>query len=418
MLGQQYTVSTIAGEGAARTSLNYPTSVAVDSAGDIYVSDWSGYIRKVWVKDGGATVVAGTGILGYGGDGGQATSARLGKAIRLALDSAGNLLFADGDNNRIRRIEANSGIVTTIAGTGSTIDSGDGGPGINAGVAQPTGITVDSAGNVYFSSSWSRVRKLAASTGIIETIAGQFVTSFGGDGGPAIDALFWDPIPSAVNRAGDIFITDFENSRIRKVTASSGIVTTVAGSGLCTSAPTPLNALVCTGSFGGDGGPPQNATLNHAEGAALDSAGNLYIVDTINHRIRRVDALTGLIHTIAGTGVSGFSGDGGPALLAQITFPVGIAVDRSGHVYFADENNNRIRVLTPASPFPQFHQHSGAGPRPAAGVLNPKTTLLCSSWRTHSTRACRVETHLDACRKLDLTVDAARLSARATNKNP
>lgn len=332
--------------------------MAVDSAGDVYVSDWSGFIRKIWLKDGGTTVVAGTGILGYSGDGGQATNARLGQAISVTLDSAGNLYFTDGDNNRIRRVEAASGIITTVAGTGSVTDSGDGGAGVNAGVARPTGITLDTAGNLYFSSSWSRVRKLAANTGIIETVAGQFVTSFGGDGGPAIDALFWDPIPSAINRAGDIYISDFENSRIRKVTASSGIVTTVAGSGPCTTVATPLNALACTGGFGGDGGPAQNAMLNHAQGAALDSAGNLYIADTINHRIRRIDAMTGMIHTIAGNGVSGFSGDGGLALLAQISFPVGIAVDRSGNIYFADENNNRVRVLMPvASPFDQIRQH-------------------------------------------------------------
>jgi trimeric autotransporter adhesin len=358
MFAQQYTISTVAGEGTARSSLNFPTSVAVDSAGDVYVSDWSGFIRKIWMKDGGTTVVAGTGILGDSGDGGQATNARLGQAISITLDSAGNLYFTDSDNNRIRRVEAASGIITTVAGTGSTTDSGDGGPGVNAGVARPTGITLDTAGNLYFSSSWSRVRKLAMSTGIIETIAGQFVTSFGGDGGLATDALFWDPIPSAINRAGDIYISDFENSRIRKVTASSGIVTTLAGSGPCTTVATPLNVLACTGGFGGDGGPAQNAILNHAQGAALDSAGNLYIADTINHRIRRIDAMTGMIHTIAGNGVSGFSGDGGLALLAQISFPVGIAVDRSGHIYFADENNNRIRVLTPLpSPFHQIRQH-------------------------------------------------------------
>ena len=160
VFAQQYTIATIAGNGVAGVNFINPTSVAVDPAGDIYVADWSGYIRKVWVREGAATIVAGTGILGYGGDGGQATNARIGKAISLALDGAGNIYFADGDNNRIRRVDISTGIVTTVAGTGAAADSGDGGPAVSAGVSQPTGITVDAAGDLYFSSSWSRVRKV------------------------------------------------------------------------------------------------------------------------------------------------------------------------------------------------------------------------------------------------------------------
>jgi trimeric autotransporter adhesin len=297
--GQQYTISTVAGNGEAGAFLNNPTSVALDPAGNLYVGDWSGFIRKIWVSDHATTVVAGTGILGYGGDGGQATNAMFGKGISIALDSAGNIYFADSANNRIRRIEIETGIITTVAGTGAATDSGDGGPGIQAGVSQPTGIALDAEGDLYFSSSWSRVRKLTTSTGIIETVAGQWVTSFSGDGGLAIDALFWLPIPSAINSAGDIYIADYENSRIRIVTANSGIVTTFAGSGPCTTGG-PLNASVCQGGFGGDGGLATHAMLNYPQAAALDSAGNLYIADTINHRIRRVDASTGLIHTIAG----------------------------------------------------------------------------------------------------------------------
>jgi len=351
LFGQQYTMSTIAGDGGATgTSLNYPTSVAMDSAGNVYVCDWSGLIRKIWARNGTISIVAGTGILGYSGDGGQATAAALGRAIRIALDAAGNIYIADADNNRIRRVEASTGIISTVAGTGAAKDSGDGGPAINAGVSRPTGITVDEAGNLYFSSSWSRVRKLNASTGIIETVAGKLVTSFGGDGGPAIDALFWDPVPAAVTPAGNIYIADYENSRIRMIAANTGIVTTFAGSGACTTAAPPLSVTVCEGGFGGDGGPTRYATLNHAGAVALDAYGNLYIADTINHRIRRVEASTGIIYTIAGNGVSGFSGDGGPALAAEISFPAGIAVDRSGRVYFADETNNRIRVLTPVAP--------------------------------------------------------------------
>jgi hypothetical protein len=359
LFGQQYTISTLAGDGAAGAFLDNPTSVIVDSAGDVYVGDWSGFIRKIWVRDGGTTIVAGTGLLGYGGDGGQATNAKIGRSINIALDASGNIYIADGDNNRIRRVDISTGIIDTIAGTGATTDSGDGGLAINAGVFEPSGITVDGESNLYFPSSWTRVRKLIAGTGIIETIAGQNLTAFSGDDGPAIDALFWDPVPAAVNGARDIYIADFENSRIRLVTASTGIVTTIAGSGPCSTGGALPIASVCHGGFSGDGGPATLATLNYPSGGALDEDGNFFIADTINHRIRRVDASTGFISTIAGTGVSGFSGDGGPALAAEITFPAGIAVDRWGRVYFADESNNRIRVLTPVAPQPYFFR-----PRP------------------------------------------------------
>jgi hypothetical protein len=163
----------------------------------------------------------------------------VGKAISLALDAAGNIYFADGDNNRIRRIDASTRIITTVAGTGAIVDSGDGGPAVSAGVARPTGITVDPSGNLYFSSSWSRVRKLISDSGVIETVAGKFGTGFNGDNGPAVDAQFWDPIPSVVNRNGDIYIADYENSRIRMVTASTGIVTTLVGSPLNPFTPVP-----------------------------------------------------------------------------------------------------------------------------------------------------------------------------------
>ena len=343
LAAQQYTISTIT------AGLNNPTSVVVDRAGNVYFSDWSGLIRKVWARDGGVSVVAGTGILGYSGDGGQATSAEIGKGISLAVDSAGNLYFADGDHNRIRCVTATTGIITTVAGTGAATDSGDGGPAADAGVARPTGIALDPAGDLYFSSSWSRIRKLTASTGVIETIAGQFLTSFGGDNGPAADATFWDPVPGAVDPMGNVYIADFENSRIRMVTGGTKMVTTVAGSGACASSPPPIHVLVCQGGFGGDGGPAAKAMLNYAAAVAMDGEGNLYVSDTLNHRVRKIDARSGIIYTIAGNGSSGFSGDGGTATAAEITTPAGIAVDASGKVYFADEGNGRIRVLTPVN---------------------------------------------------------------------
>jgi trimeric autotransporter adhesin len=348
LFGQSYTIATIAGGGVAGTSLNNPTSVAVDIAGNVYVGDWSGLIRKIWALDGSVTIVAGTGILGYSGDGGQAPSARMGKASGIAIDNAGNIYIADADNNRIRRVEVSTGIITTIAGTGSSIDSGDGGPAINAGVSQPSGIAVDSAGNVFFGSGWDRVRKITADTGVISTVAGQLGTSFNGDKGPASKAHFWDPIPGTVDVLGDISLADFENSRIRKVAAATGIADTVVGSAACS--PGPFDVAVCYGGYAGDGGPATNARLDHASAVAVDIAGNLYIADTLNHRIRRMDASTGIISTIAGDGVSGFTGDGGPALAAEITTPVAIAIDHVGKIYFADETNGRIRVLTPVEP--------------------------------------------------------------------
>jgi len=203
VFAQQYTISTIAGNGVAGGYFSYPTSVAVDPAGDVYVADWSGYIPKIWVREGAVTIFAGTGILGYSGDGGQATNAMIGKAISVALDRDGNIYFTDGDNNRIRRVDISTRIISTVAGTGAAVDSGDGGPAVSAGVSRPTGITVDAEGDLYFSSSWSRIRKVNVSTGTIETVAGQFATSFGGDNGPAVDALFWDPVPSAIDRSGN-----------------------------------------------------------------------------------------------------------------------------------------------------------------------------------------------------------------------
>jgi sugar lactone lactonase YvrE len=351
LLAQQYTISTVAGDGVADTVLNFPTAVAVDSSDNVYFGDWTGTVRKLWARGGAVTTVAGTGITGFSGDGGQATTARLGKIGGIALDASQNIYIVDGDNNRIRRVDVSTGLITTIAGNGAKIDSGDGGPAADAGVALPTGITVDHEGDVYFS-NWSRVRKISARTGVIETVAGGSSTAFAGDNGPAIDALFWDPIAFAVSRAGDIYVTDYENSRIRMVAASTGIVTTIVGNGPCPVAPIFPNLTVCQGGFGGDGGPAKNATLNYPGAAAFDAEGNLYISDTIDHRIRRVDASTGIIYTIAGSGVSGFSGDGGPAVAAEMTFPAGIAVGGAGKVYFADENNHRIRMLTPVGPRP------------------------------------------------------------------
>ncbi|HXE63045.1 MAG TPA: hypothetical protein VN519_05865 [Bryobacteraceae bacterium] len=200
-------------------------STAVDWAGNVYVGDWSGLVRKVWAGNGGVTIVAGIGIRGYSGDGVQATNAMPGKVPGIALDAAGNIYIADVDNNRIRRIDATTGIVETLAGPNA--------------VTLPSAVAIDAGGNVYFSTAWTHIQKIAAGTGAIETVAGQTGTGFGGDGGPALGAKFWDPVPSAVVANGDIYVADYENSRIRMIAASTDIVNAVAGSGTCSPAPFP-----------------------------------------------------------------------------------------------------------------------------------------------------------------------------------
>ena len=343
--GQQYAISTVAGHGTAGAFLNNPTSIALDSAGDLYVADWSGFIRKIWVKDRGTTTIAGIGILGYSGDGGPSTNAMISKVSGMAVAADGKVYFADGENNRIRVVDAATGFIATVAGTGGEIDNGDGAPAIEAGVSLPKGMVIDRQDNLYFSSSWSRIRRVVAATGFIETIAGRTGNGLSGDDGPALEAHFWGPVPSAINGQGVLYLADFENCRVRAVRLNTATVNAVAGSGVCPAGP--FGVPVCRGGFGGDGGPAVSASLNYPSGVALDSAGNLYIADTMNHRIRRIDAATRKISTIAGSGSKGFSGDGGPALAAELNLPSAVAVDGSGRVYFSDLGNNRIRVLTP-----------------------------------------------------------------------
>jgi streptogramin lyase len=384
--GQQYAISTVAGDGVAGAFLNNPTSIAVDAAGDLFVADWSAFIRKIWVKDRATTTIAGNGVLGYGGDGGQATNAMIAKVSGMAVDTAGKLYLTDGDNNRIRVVDSFTGLIATVAGTGSDRDSGDGGLALDAGIVRPTGLVIDPTGNLFFSSSWSRIRKLTTATGTIETIAGRL-----GNGltdGPALEAFFWGPVPSAISSDGDVYIADHQNSRIRVLKSQTATVHTFAGSGNCPGAPPPFGIPVCRGGFAGDGGPAASSSLHHPSGVAIDTAGNLYIADTRNHRIRRVDAATHRIETIAGTGSRGFSGDGGAALAAELSFPSAIAVDVSGRVYFSDFGNNRIRVLTPSTASIHMVQRGHGRTSKITGRELPKQQI---SGQSYSAPVRRVE---------------------------
>jgi len=277
------------------------------------------------------TTSAGNGIPGFSGDGGPATLAQLDSPTGVAVDSAGNLYIPDSVNNRVRMVTA-AGVISTVAGNGSFGFGGDGGPATSAQLNFPSGVAVDSLGNIYFSDSANyRVRKVTPA-GIISTVAGNGTAGFSGDGGPARSAQLDTPIGVAVDSAGNLYIADYYNYRIRRVTPS-GIISTVAGNGIP--------------GFSGDGGPAAAAQLGSAPGVAVDTAGNLYITDSSNARIRKVTA-AGVISTVAGDGTVGFAGDGGPATAAKLNGSTGVAVDSIGNLYIADRRNYRIRKVTPA----------------------------------------------------------------------
>ncbi len=350
------------GDGGAATSaqFNFPGDVVVDASGNIYIADNENFrVRKVAAKTGLITTYAGSGVQGYAGDGGQATAAQIDEIGALALDTAGNLYIADMGNNAIRKVNASTGVITTIAGNGTQGYSGDGSAATKASLYAPTGVAVDSAGNVYIADSGSNtVRKVTAASGVISTVAGSGTGGFGGDGGPATSAQM-GAYAVAVDTAGNLYVTDVASSRVRKITASTGIISTIAGTG--------------TEGYSGDGGPATAAALSQPGDVSVDSAGNVYIADMGNNRIRKITAGTGIINTIAGTGTAAFSGDGGLGTSATLNQPGGICLDASNAVYIADTNNLRIRKL--ANSLTPSITAGGIGP-----VYSSATTIQPGSW--------------------------------------
>ncbi|HEV2202321.1 MAG TPA: BACON domain-containing carbohydrate-binding protein [Bryobacteraceae bacterium] len=447
-------ISTVAGDGligssgdngdAAVATMNFPAGIALDAAGNIYIADrGNARVRLVTVSTHIMTTVAGTGVAGFGGDGSQASAAQLANPFGVAVDSTGNVYIADRGlyltNGRLRKV-APGGVITTVAGTGGTGPGGDGGPAASAQLNAPKGLALDATGNVYIAdTNDNRVREVTRSTmtpvagtgipgysgdngsaaaarlqspasvavdatgavyvadapnnvirkisnGTIATFAGTGVAGFNIESGNATTVELNQPSAVAVDSAGAVYIADTGNGRIRKV--SGGIMTTIGGGGLpgfilnsgpavgaYLNAPAALavdanknvyvadtgNNLVRKivgfsidtvaglglGGFAGDGGPALGALLNHPSGVAVDTAGNVYIADTNNHRVRKVTS-NGLIATIGGTGTAGFGGDDGPATKAQFSGPTGIAVDSAGTtIYIADTGNQRIRVIAP-----------------------------------------------------------------------
>jgi hypothetical protein len=333
-------ITTVAGNGvssivgdcannadATSVSLNNPFGVAV-AQGNLYIADFgNSCVREV--SGGAITTVAGTGTAGFNGDGIPATTAELNLPFGVALDASGNLYISDFGNNRTRRVDGVTQQIATVAGTGAKGFGGDNHPATSAQLADPKGVALDAAGNLYIADEANgRVRRVDAVKQIITTVAGDSSTT--GDGGPASTATLVIPKGVAVDSHGNIFIADTQNARVRRVDAVTGTITTVAGNG--------------SPGFIGDGGLATEAGLDHPTGVAIDSLGNFFIADSNNNRIRFVNATTKLIGTVAGTGTAGFNGDG-LATATELSSPTGVALDSGGTVYIADSGNQRIRIL-------------------------------------------------------------------------
>ena len=335
---QSEIVTTVAGNGeacenpggdfATSVSLCSPLGISVDIMGNIYFADSKrDRIRKV-SPTGLISTVAGKGSSGYSGDGGPAVLATLNRPGGTAIDSQGNLYISEIYGNRIRKVDP-TGIITTVAGTGTAGYNGDGGPATSAQISTPQGIAVDAAGSLFIADAGNhRIRRVDAA-GKISTVAGTGLSGYNGDGRLATSAQLANPQGVALDAEGNLFIADYHNNRVRKVTPA-GTISTIAGDG--------------TAGFGGDDGLATMAQLSGPQSVAIDAAGSLFITDYFNNRIRKVD-LEGIISTIIGTDSSGYSGDGGPAISAMVYNPLDVAVDANGSLYFADYGNNRVREI-------------------------------------------------------------------------
>ncbi len=367
------TISTAAGTGqpgfsgdggpATAAEMRYPRDIAIDRNGAILVLDTGNARIRRFTPGGNITTVAGSGVLGFYGDTLPAIQAQLASPWGIAVDGSGNILIADALNDRIRRIGPD-GTINTIAGINGSGFQGDNGPAIYARLNRPYGVASDSAGNIYIADTLNqRVRKLSAS-GTITTIAGTGATGFSGDNGPAISAQLNMPESVAVDAAGNVYVADTANHRVRKI-SSQGIITTIAGSDTAA----------------GDGGPAANALLFEPSGVAFDASGALYIADTFNNRVRKI-ASDGIITTFAGTGSPGYSGDNRSATQAQLNQPNGLSFDNAGNLYIADTANNVVRrvnasgTITTVAGAGTLGNTGDGGPATSATLFNPTDVVV------------------------------------------
>ena len=326
----------ITGAPANGVILYYPFQLADDASGNVYIADSQNHMVREDVKSTGlVNFVAGNGTYGYLGDGGQATSAELTNPLGVAKDTNGNVYVADTNNCLVRKVNT-AGVISTVAGlvVGGISPrcgfTGDGGAASSAELYSPYGVAIDSKNNLYIADTGNHAIRKVTTTGVISTIAGiGGQPGYSGDGGPSTNALLSSPQAVAVDVAGNVFIADYGNCRIREVSAITGLIDTVAGTGNCL--------------FTGDG-PAISEGIGYPQGLAIDVNGNLFISD-YNQRVRWVSP-NGIMTTIAGTGQGGYQGDGGAATSAQLYEPTGVALDASGNLLVSDYNNLRVRGIT------------------------------------------------------------------------
>ena len=340
------TITTIAGNGthafspdgslAATSSLalalDSVANVVEDPDGNLVFSEGNAArVRRILRKTGALETVAGSGRAAFAGDGGPATAAALKAPSEIAIDRRGNLYIADAANYVLRRVDAKTKVITTIAGIRRNTFTGDG-PALEVALARPGGVALDREGRLLIADTMNaRVRRLDFKSGLIETLAGSGDMVFNGRAGKGLETGMAWPSAPRVDRAGNVWFCATGNNRVLKLDSRTGLVQVAAGNGL--------------NRYGGDGGPGPAAQLNQPASLVLDGAENVFIADTQNHAVRRLDAKTGILTTVAGDGTPGFEGDGGPAAKAKLNFPTGLGLDGKGNLYVVDAYNARIRKI-------------------------------------------------------------------------
>jgi len=343
---------------ATTIPLILPSAIVFDPEGNLYLAETARHVIRKVDTTGAITIIAGTGTQGFSGDSGPATSAQLDSPQGLAID-ANDLYISDTHNHRIRKLNLATGIITTIAGSSTPGFDGDNNPATTAHLNLPTAIAIDPTNNLYIADTQNhRIRKVTPS-GIITTIAGNGTQGFSGDSDPATSASIDSPTGLAADTTS-LYLADTHNHRIRKLNLVTGIITTIAGTG--------------TANYNGDG---VNTNLALPHGLTLDASGNLYLADTANQRIRRIDATTGTVTTVAGQGTQTFAGDGSPATTASLDTPRATANSPTGLITLADTGNQRIRQISTDATI-----HTIAG----LGATTPGTlTLTAPSVITYGT---------------------------------